>query len=409
MAQKVKVSPDLIGGDVDEGYGKVADVFRRNMSSGQEVGAAVAVYRDGRKVVDLWGGYRNGITQAPWEQDTIVNVFSTTKGVSSLAVAVAASRGLISYDAKVADYWPEFAQGGKDAITVRQLLSHQGGLPAIKPPLTLDDLADASKMSAKLAAQVPAWTPGTRHGYHAITLGWFEGELIRRADPPGRSLGQFFAEEIAKPLGLDFYIGLPASVDRNRVAHLQTWSRTKLLLHLNTMPTGFVLALFNPFGLTARSVIIAKEIKDFANFNRDDLRVVEMPAVNGTGTARSIAKLYGSAATGGSELGLTPSTLDALREPAVPPTNGVRDKVLHVDTSFSLGFGKPAPLSVFGSSDNAFGTPGAGGSFGFADPDTGIGFGYVMNKLGFHLVSDPRELGLRNALFHDILGTRPQT
>src|ERR1700752_1075407 len=165
MAQKLKISPDLVGGGVDEGYGKIADVFRRNLSSGQEVGAAVAVYRDGRKVVDLWGGFRNGITQAPWEQDTLVNVFSTTKGVASLAVAVAASRGLISYDARVADYWPEFAQASKDAITVRQLLSHQAGLSAIDPPLTLGDLADPMKMSSKLAAQVPAWTPGTRHGY----------------------------------------------------------------------------------------------------------------------------------------------------------------------------------------------------------------------------------------------------
>ena len=409
MAQKVKVSPDLIGGDVDEGYGKVVDVFRRNLGSGQEVGAAFAVYRDGRKVVDLWGGYRNGITQAPWEQGTLVNVFSTTKGVASLAVAVAASRGLISYDARVADYWPEFAQASKDAITVRQLLSHQAGLPAIKPPLTLHDLGEPTKMSAKLAAQAPAWTPGTRHGYHAFTVGWYEGELIRRADPAGRSLGQFFAEEIAKPLGLDFYIGLPASVERNRVAHLHAYPQAKMLLHLNTMPPRFVAALFNPFGLTARAITIAKGIKGAAHFNRDELRVLEMPAANGIGTARSIAKLYGSAATGGSEIALTPSTLDALKKPAMPPTNGLRNKVLHVDTTFSLGFIKPSSLSIFGSSDNAFGTPGFGGSFGFADPDTGIGYGYVMNKLGFHFISDPRELALRNALFHDILGASPQT
>jgi CubicO group peptidase (beta-lactamase class C family) len=409
MAQKVKVSPDLIGGDVDEGYGKIADVFRRNFSSGQEIGAAVAVYRDGRKVVDLWGGYRNGITHAPWEQDTLVNVFSTTKGVASLAVAVAASRGLISYDAKVADYWPEFAQAGKDSITVRQLLSHQAGLSAISPPLTLNDLADPPTMSAKLAAQVPAWTPGTRHGYHAFTLGWYEGELIRRADPAGRSLGQFFAEEIAKPLGLDFYIGLPASVDRDRVAYLHAWPMAKLLLHLNLWPPRTVAALLNPFGLTARSATIAKGISGAAQFNREELRVLEMPAVNGTGTARSIARLYGSAATGGSEIGLSPSVLDALKKAAIPPTNGVRDKVMYVDASFSLGFLKPAPLTVFGSSDTAFGTPGMGGYFGFADPDTGIGFGYVMNRLGFHPISDPRELALRHALFHDILRSRPQT
>ncbi len=408
MAQKVQIPAQLIGGDVDEGYGKVADAFRRNLSSGQEIGAAIAVYRDGRKVVDLWGGYRNGNTRAPWQQDTLVNVFSTTKGIASLAVAVAASRGYLSYDAKVTDYWPEFTQAGKEAVTVRQLLAHQAGLPVVKPPLTLQELADPPKMSAKLAAQVPAWTPGTRHGYHGITLGWYEGELIRRTDPAGRSLGRFFAEEIAGPLGLDLYIGLPDSVDRDRVAHLDAWSFPELLLHLNTMPPRFVLALFNPFDLAAPSLLFAEGIKTPEAFNRDELRVVEMPAVNGTATARSIAKLYGSAATGGAELGLTEATLEGLHKPALPPTKGLRDKVLHVDTTFSLGFNKPIPLCMFGSSDNAFGTPGAGGSFGFADPDTGIGYGYVMNKLGFHLVSDPRELALRTALFQEALGARPQ-
>ena len=236
MVLKVKVSPDLIAGDVDVGYGKVADVFRRNLTSGQEVGAAVAVYREGVKVVDLWGGFRNGITKAPWEEDTLALMFSTTKGASALAVAVAASQGLISYDARVADYWPEFAQASKGPITVRQMLSHQAGLPVIDPPPTLDDVSDPAKLSAMLAAQAPAWTPGSRHGYHAVTLGWYESELIRHADPAGRSLGQFFADEVAKPLGLDFHIGLPASVDRDRVAHLHCWSQAEMLLHLNVMP-----------------------------------------------------------------------------------------------------------------------------------------------------------------------------
>jgi len=407
MVLKVMVSPGLIAGDVDEGYGKVADVVRRNMTCGEEVGAAVAVYRDGIKVVDLWGGFRNAITKAPWKEDTVVPMFSTTKGVSSLAVAVAVSRGLISYDAKVADYWPEFAQASKGTITVRQLLSHQAGLPVIDPPLTLDDLSDPANSSAKIAAQAPAWIPGTRHGYHAVTLGWYEGELIRRTDPSGRSLGKFFAEEIAEPLGLDFYIGLPASVNRDRVAHLHSWSRAEMLLHLNTMPPRFVAALFNPRGLTARAVEIPG-LKSLEDMNREAHRVVEMPAANGVGTARSVAKLYGSVATGGSDLGMAASTLDALAKPAVPPANGLRDKVLHIDTVFSLGFMKPFPKFIFGSSGKAFGTPGAGGSFGFGDPDTGIGFGYVTNRMGFHLLSDPRELALRQVLFHEILGARPQ-
>ncbi|MGH3971542.1 MAG: serine hydrolase domain-containing protein, partial [Mycobacterium sp.] len=207
MVLKVTVSPDLIGGSVDEGYGKVADAFRANFTDRREVGAAIAVYRDGVKVVDLWGGYRNGLTNAPWQQDTMVNMFSTTKGIASLAVAGAASRGLISYDAKVTDYWPEFGQAGKAEVTVRQLLSHQAGLPALDAPLRLADLRDVETLSAVLAAQAPAWPPGTRHGYHALTLGWYESELIRHADPAGRTLGRFFADEVAAPLGLELHIG----------------------------------------------------------------------------------------------------------------------------------------------------------------------------------------------------------
>ena len=409
MVLKVKVSPDLIAGDVDEGYGKVADVFRRNLTSGQEVGAAVAVYRDGVKVVDLWGGFRNGITKAPWEEDTLALMFSTTKGVSALAVAVAASQGLISYDARVADYWPEFAQASKGPITVRQLLSHQAGLPVLDQAPTLDDVSDPAKLSAMLAAQAPAWTPGSRHGYHAVTLGWYESELIRHADPAGRSLGRFFADEVATPLGLDFHIGLPASVDRDRIAHLHCWSHAEMMLHLNVLPMRFVAATFNPRSLTLRAVTIPKGLNTFDDCNRDDYRAVEIPASNGIGTARSVAKAYGCAATGGSDLGITPSTLDALTQPATPPTNGMRDKVMHVDTVFSLGYIKPFPTFQFGSSSKAFGTPGLGGSFGCADPDTGIGFAYVMNRMGFHLWSDPRELALRQALFHDIVGARSQT
>jgi CubicO group peptidase (beta-lactamase class C family) len=409
MVFKVEVRADLIGGDVDEGYGRIADVFRRNMLSGEEVGAAIAVYRDGVKVVDLWGGYRNGITKAPWKKDTVVNMFSTTKGVSALAIAVAVAQGLISYDAKVADYWPEFAQASKGSITVRQLLSHQAGLPAIDAPLTVHDLADRAKMSAALAAQAPAWNPGSRHGYHAVTLGWYESELIRHADPLRRSLGQFFAQEVAKPLGLDFYIGLPDSVDRNRVAYLHAFARDELLRHLNTIPPRFVAAMLNPFSLTARTLATPRGIGNLEAFNREDVRAVEIPAANGIGTARSVAKAYGCMATGGSALGLTADILDALATPAISPTKGLRDKVLRVDTTFSLGYLKPFPKFTFGSSDKAFGTPGAGGSFGFADPDTGIGFAYAMNKAGFHLYNDPREFALRQALFHDIIGARTQT
>ncbi|BBX27964.1 serine hydrolase domain-containing protein [Mycolicibacterium alvei] len=408
MAHRVRVSPDLVGGGVNEGYGKVVDAFRRNLDGGSEIGAAVAAYRDGRKVVDLWGGYRNGTTHSPWEHDTMVIVFSTTKGIAALTVALAVSRGYVAYDTPVADYWPEFAQNGKDSVTVRQLLSYQAGLAVSSPPLTLGDYADPAQASAKLAVQRPAWTPGTRHGYHPWGLGPYVSELIRRTDPAGRTLGRFFAEEIAAPLGLDFYIGLPESVDRDRVAHLHAFSAAQMLLHLHTLPPGFVLAMMNPRSLTARAAI-PPGVKALDEFNRDELRVVEMPAGNGTGTARSIARLYGDAATDGAGIGLSSTTLEALKASAVPPANGLHDTLLHLDASWSLGFLKPPVPSVFGSSDHAFGTCGAGGSFGFADPDTGTGFAYVPNKMGFHVVSDPRELALRQALFRDVIGARVQT
>lgn len=410
MVLKIAVSPDLIHGHVDTGYGKIADAFRATLRDGAEVGAAVAVYRDGVKVVDLWGGYRNGLTKDPWQPETMVNMFSTTKGVAALVVAHAVSCGLISYDAKVTDYWPEFAQAGKADVTVRQLLGHQAGLCALKPKPTLTDVADPEKLSAILAAQAPAWRPGTRHGYHAVTLGWYESELIRRTDPAGRTLGRYLADEIAAPLGLDLHIGLPDSVDRDRVAHIHNWVRAETLLHLNVMPPRFLGASLNPVGLAARTVRLPRGVDPFnGDYNRDDVRAVEIPSANGIGNARSVARIYGSAASGGGELGLNAGTLQALEAPAISPSQGVRDKVMHVDVAYSLGFCKPLPHCAFGSSDSAFGTPGFGGSFGCADPDTGIGYAYVMNRLGFHLWSDPRELALRQALFRDVLGVRPQS
>lgn len=409
MVLKVKVSPDLIGGDVDEGYGKVADAFRANFAGGHDVGAACAVYRDGVKVVDLWGGYRNGLTRDPWGADTMVNVFSSTKGVAALAVALAVSRGLFGYDDKVADHWPEFAQAGKGEVTVRQVLGHQAGLPVLKPAPTLADVADPDRLAPMLAAQKPVWRPGTRHGYHAITLGWYESELIRRTDPAGRTLGRFFADEIAGPLGLELYIGLPDSVSRDRVAQLHQWTRAESLLHLNVLPVALLTASFNPFGLIARSGSLPRDVKPWdGDYNRDDVRAVEIPSANGIGTARSIARLYGAAATADAALGLSAGVREELAATPAPPSSGERDKVLRVKGIFSLGLSKPGFDAVFGSSDQAYGTPGFGGSFSFADPDTGVGFSYVMNRLGFHLYSDPREIALRQALFRDVLGARVQ-
>jgi CubicO group peptidase (beta-lactamase class C family) len=266
--------------------------------------------------------------------------------------------------------------------------------------LDLKTIADLDALAATIARQKPAWEPGTRHGYHGISLGWYEGELIRRVDPEHRSLGRFFQEEIAQPLGLEFYIGLPSTVPDSRVAEIKAFRPVRMLLHMNTMPRGMVLALMNPRSLTSRSLnqIKDKGVRSPADLNRPEIRALEMPALGGVGQVRSIAKAYGEFATGGRELGITEETLDALVRPAAPPSRGIRDMVLHVDTSFSLGFIKPFPDFTFGTSEKAFGTPGFGISFGYADPDAQVGFAYAPNRTGFYSWGDPREKALREAL-----------
>ena len=406
MVLKVDVPTTLIRGDADEGYGSIADAFRRNFTERHEIGAACVVYRDGRKVVDLWGGYRDGIAKAPWEEDTIVPVASTTKGMSAMAIAVAHSRGLVDFDATVASYWPEFAAAGKERITIRQLLSHQAGLCAIDEKLDLEDLADLDRMAEVIGAQAPAWEPGTRHGYHGISLGWYEGELIRRVDPQRRTLGRFFADEVAGRLGIEFHIGLPDGVTDDRRAVFHAYKPAEMLLHLHEFPPPFVFGFLNPRSLTYKTFGNPRILGLLDNYNRRDVLRLEIPAANGIGQARGIAEAYGDMATGGSRLGLPAETIDAFSRPAVPPSGGTKDVVLGIETVFSLGYVKPFPRFRFGTTAGlAFGTPGGGGSFGFADPDAGIGFAYVMNRTGFRLYDDPREVALRAALYGVIDGS----
>lgn len=395
-----KVDEALVHGTVAPGFEEVKTEFKRNFLERSELGAACAIYCRGEKVVDLWGGYRDVACREPWQEDTLVLVYSTTKGLAGMTMAVAHSRGLLDYDEKVATYWPEFAQEGKEEITIRQLLAHQAGLCAMDRPLDMKTVADRAALAALIARQRPAWKPGTRHGYHGISLGWYEGELIRRVDPRHRSLGRFFQEEIAEPLGLEFYIGLPPTVPDSRIATIKAFRPLRMLLHMNTMPRGMVLALMNPRSLTSRSLnqMKDKRLRSPGDFNRPEFRRLEIPAGGGIGQVRSIAKAYSVFATGGRELNVTRETLDALTTPAAPPSLGLRDVILHVDTSFSLGFMKPFPAFDFGTSEKALGAPGFGGSFGYADPDTQVGFAYAPNKMGSHMWDDPREKALRDAL-----------
>jgi len=396
-----KVDESMIHGTVAPGFEKVKETFIENFKSRKELGAACAVYKDGEKIVDLWGGYRDYKTRAPWEEDTMVLVFSSTKGVASMAVALAHSRGLFDYDEKVGTYWPEFAQNGKENITVRQLLSHQAGLAAIDEPLDLATLANLDQLAEALAKQKPAWEPGTKHGYHAITLGWYEGELIRRVDPKKRSLGQFFQDEIAKPLGIEFYIGLPDDVPDSRVATLHAPMYTfRMLFNIGKMPKDFVKAmLLSPKSITARAFYNPKVTGGVLAYNTRPIRSVELPAANGIGQVRSIAKAYSAFAQDGKELDIKPETMEALMTPATPPPAGLFDEVLRQDACFSLGYLKPSEIFRFGTNEKAFGTPGAGGSFCFADPEIKLSFAYAMTNMGFHIFNDPREEALRNAVY----------
>ena len=371
--------------------------FAKNFRDRRELGAACAAYQHGENVVDLWGGCRDESSGASWEQDTLVTVASMTKGLSATALAVANSRGWLDYDERVAHYWPQFGQQGKDSITVRQLLDHQAGLCVIDPPITLWMASNQDALAAVLARQRPAWKPGSRHGYHAISLGWYEGELLRRVDPQHRSLGRFFQEEVATPLGLEFYIGLPKTIPDSRIATIKVSGITDIVRGVRAMPWALTLGFLNPWSMTSKAFRFPRAPGNSPAARRAFLGV-EGPAYNGIGQVRSIARSYGCLATGGTELGLSASTIEELTAAAVPPAMGDRDQVLRIDSSFSLGFKKPSVKLAFGTSQRAFGAPGLGGSFSYADPDLGLGFAYAPNRWNFQLLDDPRQRALRNAV-----------
>ena len=382
-----------IEGQVKPGFEAVRDAFAENFSRRNELGGACCVYHHGEKVVDLWGGLRNEATGEPWQENTMVLVYSTTKGLAAMTLALAHSRGWLDYEERVCHYWPEFAQNGKENITVRQLLAHQAGLFAFDEQGDRSLVANLDRLAVVLARQMPAWQPGTRQGYHAITLGYYENELLRRIDPQHRSLGQFFQDEIATPLKLDCYIRLPESIPNSRLA---TLSRPGLLEMIRGFGIRFFLTAFNPRSNISRALAGSM-------FSHDAQRIYarnfEVPSGGGVTTARALAHAYSVFATDGEELQLHPETLRMLAAPAVPPTLGNYDECMKTDgVHFLLGFMKHCPVWSFGS-EGSFGQPGTGGSLGFADPKTGIGYGYVTSGMGTSLTGDPRDIALRDALY----------
>ena len=386
-------SARVVNGYVAPGFEQVREAFVDNFISRKELGGACAAYHRGEKVVDLWGGLRNKITADLWEKNTMVIVYSATKGLAAMTLALAHSRGWLDYDERVCVYWPEFAQHGKGRITVRQLLAHQAGLHLLDESVDGALAGDLDRLAVVLARQTPAWEPGTRQAYHAITLGFYEGELLRRLDPGHRTLGQFFQDEIATPLGLDVYIRLPEAISDERLA---TIARPGFIDMLRGFGPRFMVEAMNHRSVISRALRGSELPHDQS---RVYARNLEVPSGGAVGTARAIAHAYSVFATSGEELGLCQDTLDLLAAPAVPPTLGWYDECLKADGGqFSLGFMKPSRVWPFGSA-RAFGSPGAGGAMGFADPVARVGYAYVTSQMGARLTGDPRDIALRESIY----------
>jgi len=393
-----------IGGKVEPGFEGVAAAFARNFEAHGEVGAATSVYVRGRKVVDLWGGVADVEAGTTYAEDTLQLVFSTTKGATAACANLLAQRGELDIDAPVATYWPEFKAAGKGDIPVRWLLCHKAGLPYVDAVLTLEEALAWDPVVKALEEQAPIWEPGTAHGYHATTYGWLVGEVVRRIS--GKSLGTFFRDEIATPLGLEFWIGLPDE-QQHRVAPLVQWGDGSLTSAQDPAMAELIAQFMGPDTLLGKALGAPSFVFSNAEggFNNPAIRAAEIPAANGVTNARSLARFYagltGIVEDGPSEPLLTP---DQVAKASELQTSGP-DKCLMFETTFGLGFFTSSLFAPYGGA-SSFGHTGAGGSVGFTDPENGIGFGYVMNKMMQGLNGDPRSGGLIQAVY-DAIGVEP--
>lgn len=390
-----------VGGWVAPGFEGVRDAFARNFSEHGEVGAGYALYVEGTKVVDLWGGVADRSFGAPYTEHTLQLVFSTTKGATAACANLLAQRGELDLDAPVSDYWPEFAQAGKAAIPVRWLLCHKAGLPTVDATLTSEEVFAWDPVIRALEVQAPYWEPGTAHGYHAITYGYLVGEVVRRVS--GKSLGTFWQDEFARPLGLEFWIGLPAEHE-HRVATLVGMGGAGGERGEGAAEGPSLAELLGPGSLLARALSLNHAFGDLAEgFNSPALHAAEMPAANGITNARSLARFY-AALVGGVDEGpsdpiLTPEQLEAARSCQTEgPDRVLSFPGIELPTTIGLGFWTSSAFAPYGGA-RAFGHSGAGGSVGFADPDARLAGGYVMNRMMQGLAGDPRSRALIQASY----------
>jgi CubicO group peptidase (beta-lactamase class C family) len=386
-----------IDGWTAPGFEGVRVAFEKNFAEGLEVGAAFSAYHRGQVVADMWGGIADPQTSAPWERDTIIGVFSTTKGATAMCAHKLAQEGKLDIDAPVASYWPEFAAEGKGDIPVRYLLSHRAGLAWVDEPLTLEQALAWEPMIHALERQKPAWEPGTAHGYHAITYGYLVGEVIRRIT--GRSVGTYFREEIAEPLGLDFWIGLPEEQE-SRVAML-VGSLTGGLesADLDEATRASIAAIMGPDSVMGKALSGGGAFAADGIWNTRAVHAAEVPAAAGVSDARSIARLY--AACVGEVDGIRILTPERVAVASAQETEGPNTVLMNLDLQFGLGFIVPSSLVQLGG-PRSFGHFGAGGSVGWADPESEFGFGYVMSRMDLGLAGDQRSSRLVEACYDAI-------
>ena len=391
-----------IEGYTAAGFEKVREQFEQNFGAGHEVGAAFAAYHRGEKVVDLWGGVADVASARPWVEDTVEIVYSSTKGATAVCANKLAQEGRLDIDAPVATYWPEFAQAGKEELPVRYLLSHQAGLPWVDEELTLDDVLAWDPLVEALARQAPVWEPGTAHGYHAVTYGHLVGEVVRRIT--GRTLGTYFREEVAEPLGLDFWIGLPEEQEP-RVASLVGTIGTGPGAEVDEATRALIEQFMGPDSMLGRALTVngafnrGLDEQEANVFNSRRVHAAEIPAANGICDARSLARMY--AACVGEVDGVRILTEAQMRDAATQQTSGPNTVLLDMDLQFGLGFFVPSTMMDIGG-PRSFGHAGAGGSLGWADPDADMAFGYVMNKMAQAIAGDLRSSSLINACYDSV-------
>jgi CubicO group peptidase (beta-lactamase class C family) len=385
------------------GFEGVRDAFEKNFADGLEVGAAFSAYHRGQKVVDLWGGQFDPTSGKEWEEDTIALVYSTTKGATAISANRLAQEGRLDVNAPVATYWPEFAKAGKEAIPVDWLLSHRAGLAWVDAPLTLDEVLAWDPMIHALEAQAPVWEPGTQHGYHAVTYGYLVGEVIRRIS--GRSVGTYFREEVGDPLGLDFWIGLPAE-NESRVSPLSGGinamaNEAAADGGMDPDTAASLAALVGPDSMLGKALSGGGAFANTDDFNPPAVHAAEIPAAAGLGDARSSARMY--AACVGEVDGVRLLSTEQVKRATTQQTSGPNKILMDMDIQFGLGFMLTSSLMTLGG-PNSFGHFGAGGSVGWADPDAGFGFGYVMNRMDMGLAGDLRSYNLINACYESVKG-----